>query len=254
MPLAVTDCLNFANPEKPDNFWQFRRAVEGLADACEAFACPVISGNVSFYNETPERAIFPTPTIGMVGLIENAERRVTMAFQKEGDSIFLVGGGVPTFGGSEYLSVVHGMEVGTPPALDMDAEKRVQAFVRDAISQGLLRSAHDVSDGGLAVCLAECCMAGGIGANVNDLENVDALTLFGERTASVVVTASDDFALWTLAASYSVECVRIGKVMWDVLSFEGSNEDDTPNVPCEVSVAAMHDAYEGAIPRAMNGE
>ncbi|MBV9852265.1 MAG: phosphoribosylformylglycinamidine synthase subunit PurL, partial [Armatimonadetes bacterium] len=104
-PLAVTDCLNFANPEKPDGFWQFRRAVEGLADACEALGTPVISGNVSFYNETPERAILPTPTVGMVGLLPDADKRVTLRFKSEGDLIYLVGDGRPTLGGSEYLSV-----------------------------------------------------------------------------------------------------------------------------------------------------
>ncbi len=252
-PLAVTDCLNFANPEKPDNFWQFRRAVEGLADACEALGTPVISGNVSFYNETPERAIFPTPTVGMVGLIENAERRVTMAFQNEGDGIYLIGGGTPTFGGSEYLSVIHGQEAGTPPALDLAAEKRVQAFVREAIQQGLLQSAHDVSDGGLAVALAECCMAGNIGADIQDLHEVNALTLFGERTATVVVTTRDDFALFTLAKKHGVGCWTLGKVMWDKLSFDGSNEENKDAV-YEVSIAAMRDAYEGAIPRAMGAK
>ena len=165
-PLAVTDCLNFANPEKPDGFWQFRRAVEGLAYACEAFGTPVISGNVSFYNETPERAILPTPTVGMVGLLPDADKRVTLGFKAAGDLVYLIDGGAPTLGGSEYLAIIHGQEVGHPPALDVEAEKRLQAFLRDAISQGLLQSAHDLSEGGLAVALAECSLAGGLCATV----------------------------------------------------------------------------------------
>ncbi len=244
-PLAVTDCLNFASPEKPEGFWQFRRAVEGLAEACEAFGTPVISGNVSFYNETPEQAIFPTPTVGMIGLLDDADKRVTLGFKNEGDNIYLVGGGTPTLGGSEYLSVIHGLEVGQPPALDMDAEKRVQAFVREAIAQGLLQSAHDVSDGGLAVALAECCVAGGLGADIQDLERVDALTLFGERMASVVVTTTDDSALLALASAHGVECFTIGDVLGVTLSFEDNAAQ------YEVSIAEMRAAYEGAIPQAM---
>ena len=127
---------------------------------------PVISGNVSFYNETPERAIFPTPTVGMVGLLPDADKRVTMGFKNEGDQIYFVGNGEATLGGSEYLSVIHGQEVGRPPALDLEAEKRLHAFLREAIAQGLLRSAHDLSEGGLAVALVECGLAGGRGAKI----------------------------------------------------------------------------------------
>ena len=113
----------------------------------------MISGNVSFYNETPERAIFPTPTVGMVGLLPDADKRVTMGFKNAGDVIYVIGNGEPTFGGSEYLAVIHGQEMGRPPALDIEAEKKLQAFLREAIDQKLLQSAHDVSDGGFGRCI-----------------------------------------------------------------------------------------------------
>ena len=251
-PLAVTDCLNFASPEKPEGFWQFRRAVEGLADACEALGTPVISGNVSFYNETPERAIYPTPTVGMVGLLPDADKRVTMGFKNEGDLIYLVGGGEPTLGGSEYLAVIHGQEVGRPPALDMDAEKKLQAFLRDAISQGLLQSAHDVSDGGLAVALAECCIAGDVGAHA-EWNKLDALELFGERTATVMVSVSSEQQelLKTLLNQHGIPFSFFGDV---IVLQDGAWLTVTPNDGdnLELLVSDLRAAYEGAIPAAMS--
>ncbi len=247
-PLAVTDCLNFASPEKPEGFWQFRRAVEGLADACEALGTPVISGNVSFYNETPARAIFPTPTVGMVGLLPEADKRVTMGFKNAGDLIYLIGDGKPTLGGSEYLVVIHGQEVGRPPALDMEAEKKLQAFLREAIDQRLLQSAHDVSDGGLAVCLAECCIAGGVGAYVHlgAPERADLL-LFGERTATTFVSAAPGKVevINAVAAGHGLTAQQVGTVGGDTLEFE------TAHVNVRGGLAAMRNAYEGAIPSAM---
>ena len=255
VPLAVTDCLNFASPEKPEGFWQFRRAVEGLAEACEAFGTPVISGNVSFYNETPQQAIFPTPTVGMIGLLDDADKRVTLAFKNEGDTIYLVGDSQPTFGGSEYLSVIHGQEVGQPPALDMDAEKRVQGFVREAIAQGLLQSAHDVSDGGLAVCLAECCLAGNIGMHAERPEQrLSALELFGERAANIVVSSApeQDAAFQALLSAHGVACLAYGEVMGE---HNGDTwmriEADRGRPDIDVTLGGLRDAYEGAIPRAM---
>ncbi len=245
-PLAVTDCLNFASPEKPEGFWQFRRAVEGMAAACEAFGTPVISGNVSFYNETPEQAIFPTPTVGMIGLLDDADKRVTIGFKNEGDTIYLVGGGTPTFGGSEYLAVIHGQEVGQPPLLDMEAEKRVQAFVRKAIAQDLVQSAHDVSDGGLAVCLAECCIAGGLGAKVG-LDS-SAVTLFGERTATIVVSVAprDTGAFWACVRAEGVPVIGIGGVGGEAINIRHQGD-----LFIHARLEKLRDAYEGAIPQAM---
>ena len=245
-PLAVTDCLNFASPEKPEGFWQFQRAVAGLADACEAFGTPVISGNVSFYNETPEGAIHPTPTVGMVGLLPDADKRVTQSFKNAGDDIYLLGGGEPSLGGSEYLALIHGQEVGRPPALDIEAEKKLQAFLRDAISQGLLQSAHDVSDGGLAVCLAECCLAGNMGASV-DWPDYAAKDLFGEMSATVVVSVAATHA----AAFQALSGIRpVGYVSGDMLTFGQNESGPTLSVP----LSDLRAAYEGAIPKAMQGE
>jgi len=254
-PLAVTDCLNFASPERPEGFWQFRRAVEGLADACEAFGTPVISGNVSFYNETPEHAIYPTPTVGMIGLLLDADTRVTMGFKNEGDKIYLIGDGVPTFGGSEYLAVMHGLEVGKPPTLDMEAEKNLQLFLREAISLGLLQSAHDVSDGGLAVAIGECCIAGNVGAHLYSfLSAVNALTLFGERMATIVVSVDgksvekvDRFD--ALAKQFHIAAKPIGIVSGEAIAVDTIRGNS--NI-LTVSVAELSAAYEGAIPKAMS--
>ena len=250
-PLAVTDCLNFASPEKPESFWQFRRAVEGLADACEALGTPVISGNVSFYNETPERAIYPTPTVGMVGLLPDADKRVTLGFKNQGDYIYLIGGGEPTLGGSEYLAVIHGQEVGRPPALDMEAEKKLQAFLREAISQGLLQSSHDVSDGGLAVALAECCIAGEYGAGVT-LTNVNAQALFGESSALVIVSAAEQNMqrLRELASLSGVDAFWCGRVEGNSLQISEALQDEY-QIKMRLSVRDLRDAYEGAISAAM---
>ncbi len=262
-PLAVTDCLNFASPEKPEGFWQFRRAVEGLADACEAFGTPVISGNVSFYNETPEQAIYPTPTVGMIGLLPDADKRVTMGFKKNDDMIWFINFAQPSFGGSEYLSALYEREVGTPPALDMEAEKRVQAFIRKAIEIGFVQSAHDVSDGGLAVALAECCIASNVGANVTVFhgDGSDALALFGEQTAGIIFSVSEEdnnkFHQWVKGQKLPADCrlTAMGEV-WSI-----GEDCDSPQLQIEsktssgylvnISVGDLRAAYEGAIPAAM---
>ncbi len=247
-PLAVTDCLNFASPEKPEGFWQFERAVAGLADACEAFGTPVISGNVSFYNETPEHAIYPTPTVGMVGLLPDADKRVTMGFKNVGDRIYFVGSGKPTLGGSEYLALIHGMEVGAPPALDIEAEKKLQAFLREAIAQGLLQSAHDVSDGGFAVALAECCITGQLGAEVEALwPQRNDVVLFGEQTAAAIVTVSHEKAksYLELCRSQQIDGLYLGSVRQNELRVSTTDQCLT------IMVSDLRDAYEGAIPAAM---
>jgi phosphoribosylformylglycinamidine synthase len=171
-PLAVTDCLNFGNPYKPENFWQLREAVEGIAEACRAFATPVTGGNVSLYNESPLGVVDPTPTIAMVGLIDDEKHITTQWFKNEGDIIILVGMqparlragahrdqdvATPSLGGSRYLKVCHGLKIGPPPHVDLAHEIKVQNAVRDLIREGLVQSAHDCSEGGLAVALAECC-------------------------------------------------------------------------------------------------
>src|SRR5438093_113578 len=156
-PLAVTDNLNFGNPYKPENFWQLREAVEGIAEACRAFGTPVTGGNVSLYNESPAGVVDPTPTIGMVGLIEKEEHITTQGFKNAGDGIILVGKIGDELGGSRFLKVCHGKKIGPPPQVDLAHEIEIQNAVRDLIHAGLVQSAHDCSEGGLAVALAESC-------------------------------------------------------------------------------------------------
>ncbi len=194
-PMALTDCLNFGNPEKPEIMWQFVQAVEGMSAACRALGTPVVSGNVSFYNETRGEAIWPTPTVGMVGLLHDVRRFMTQWFKKEKDALFLVGETLDELGGSEYLEVIHGQVRGQPPVLDLEKERKVQETVRAAIEQGLLHSAHDCSEGGLAVALAECCLTGpgphlGAQVTLDDDLRPDAL-LFGESQSRVVVSIED---------------------------------------------------------------
>ncbi|MBT9166967.1 MAG: Phosphoribosylformylglycinamidine synthase subunit PurL [Syntrophomonadaceae bacterium] len=214
-PLAVTDCLNFGNPEKAEIFWQFRKAVAGISEACLAFATPVIGGNVSFYNETNGEAIYPTPTVGMVGLLEDVEKRCTLEFKTDGDLIVLLGETYEELGGSEYLATVHGMVAGRPPALELDKEKALHKLVLPAIAQGLLKSAHDLSEGGLAVALAECSFGQNIGVSV-ELSSKglrhDSL-LFGESQSRVVLSVATDKleTLLALAAQENVPAAVIGK-------------------------------------------
>src|SRR5213596_3358201 len=156
-PLAVTDCLNFGNPYKPENFWQLREAIEGIAEACRAFGTPVTGGNVSLYNESPAGVVDPTPTIGMVGLIDDEKHITTQWFKEAGDLIILVGEIGNELGGSRFVKVCHGRKIGPPPHVDLPREIKVQNGVRDLIREGLVKSAHDCSEGGLAVALAECC-------------------------------------------------------------------------------------------------
>jgi phosphoribosylformylglycinamidine synthase subunit PurL len=190
-PLGISDCLNFGNPEKADVMWQFQQAIAGIRDACLTLGVPVVSGNVSFYNDTEGRSIPPTPTIAMVGLLEDVSRALAQGFARAGDTIVLIGRTREELGGSEYLSTVHGRTAGAPPWIDLGFEKRLQAFVLGAVEDGLLRSAHDVSEGGLAVALAECCLASPdrLGARI-DLEQSmrgDVL-LFGESQSRAIVS------------------------------------------------------------------
>ncbi|MGE5244488.1 MAG: phosphoribosylformylglycinamidine synthase subunit PurL [Betaproteobacteria bacterium] len=198
-PLGATNCLNFGNPERPAIMWQFARAVEGIGAACRALDVPITGGNVSLYNETDGRAIYPTPVIGVVGLLEHADRVLTRRFQEPGDAVVLLGEGRGELGGSEYVKIVHDRVRGLPPALDLERERALQALLVRLAADRLIRSAHDCSDGGLAVTLAECCFdTGGLGAEVaidgvlvaKDRAVNLAAALFGESASRVVVSAS----------------------------------------------------------------
>ena len=196
-PVALTDCLNFGNPERPEIMWQFQQAIEGIASVCRRFNIPVVSGNVSFYNETNDISIYPTPVIGMVGIIHDVSRRVTQYFKDEGDVILLIGNNSEDIGLSEYLKEIHYKIRGFPPCLDIELEKKVQDLCLRGIKEGWIKSAHDTSEGGLAVAISECCMlpegTDNIGASIELPDDIraDAL-LFGETQSRIIITAASD--------------------------------------------------------------
>ncbi len=253
-PMGVTDCVSFGNPEKPQIFWQFRRAIEGLSEACEFFGTPVISGNVSFYNETPETAIYPTPVIGMLGLIDDAEKHCTMDFKAAGDTVVMLSGRKAeenVLGGSEYLKVIHGAVAGAPPVIDMAAEKRLDSCVIEAIGAGLVNSAHDCSDGGLAVALAESCISGKIGADIAIASDVAAsVALFGEAQSRIVVSLAEANIpeLAKLVYKHGIICERLGKVGGDALRVAVNG-----SVAIDHSVETIADTWKNSIARKMEG-
>jgi phosphoribosylformylglycinamidine synthase subunit PurL len=207
-PLGATNCLNFGNPERPSIMWQFAQAVEGIGEACRALAIPITGGNVSLYNETDGQAIYPTPIIGVVGLLEHADRVLSGRFQRPGDAIVLLGTGRGELGGSEYLKVVYDRVSGVPPQLDLESERSLQELVAGLAADRLIRSAHDCSDGGIAIAVAECCFgADDCGADVTiDAVSVatdprlnQAAALFGESASRVVVSTAADRASDVLA-------------------------------------------------------
>lgn len=189
LPIAITDGLNYGNPEKPEVYWQFKESILGISEACRVLDTPVISGNVSFYNETPNSAIDPTPVIGMVGVIDDYNHITTQHFKEEGDIILLLGESLEEIGASEYLKVIHNMRRGPIPKIDLEQEKKFQKLLLDLIQKGMVQSAHDCSEGGLAVTIAECCFDKSIGANINLKDSIrqDAL-LFGESQCRYVIS------------------------------------------------------------------
>ena len=221
-PLGATNCLNFGNPERPAIMWQFAQAVEGIGAACRALGVPITGGNVSLYNETDGNAIYPTPVIGVVGLLEHADRVISGRFKESGDVVVLLGEGRGELGGSEYLKLVYDQVRGLPPALDLDRERALQRLVVGLAEDRLIRSADDCSDGGIAVTLAECCFdSGGMGAEISidsteissDQHLNDAAALFGESASRIVVSvAADDVTrVLELAAAANVPARVIGQ-------------------------------------------
>ncbi|HUI08794.1 MAG TPA: phosphoribosylformylglycinamidine synthase subunit PurL [Bacteroidota bacterium] len=218
-PLAITNCLNFGNPYKPEVYWQFKEAVAGIGEACRYFNTPVTGGNVSFYNESPNASVFPTPVIGMLGLIDDAAAAVTSRFRDAGDVIIELGVNKGHVGGSEYLAVVHGITAGDAPPLDLAREKRLHEVLIESSASGLLQSAHDCSEGGIAVALAESCIGDGrnpIGAEVDIV--ADGLRwdflLFGEDQSRAIVSASagNGHSVLEIAKKHGVEAAVIGRV------------------------------------------
>jgi phosphoribosylformylglycinamidine synthase subunit PurL len=217
-PLAITNNLNFGNPRRPEVYYQLREATAGMAEACEALGTPVTGGNVSLYNENPGGAVFPTPVIGMVGLIDDLDRITRAHFSTERDTIVLLGNMTAEIGGSEYLARVHGVVAGAPPVCDLARERNLIEAVLAAIGAGVVRSAHDCSDGGLAVALAECCIIDRgrpLGARI-DLSDFDQLPmraiLFGEAQGRVIISTPDPAALREIALRHGVTSTVIGEV------------------------------------------
>ncbi|MDQ3929758.1 MAG: phosphoribosylformylglycinamidine synthase subunit PurL, partial [Chloroflexota bacterium] len=237
-PLAVTDCLNFGNPERPHVFYQMESAVNGIADACNALGVPVVRGNVSLYNETNGVAVLPTPVVGMLGLLEDVERHAGMAF-RDGMSIGLLwarhagdepyAGGGHLLGASQYAETCLGLKAGMPPPVDLKVERKVQQVCREGIRLGMVGAAHDCSDGGLAVALAEGCIAGGVGASIrlDELERMHPglrsdVLLFAEEPSRIIVTLplGNWDGLMELASSMGVSLCRLGETRGESLDVE----------------------------------
>jgi phosphoribosylformylglycinamidine synthase len=223
--LAATNCLNFGSPENPEVMWQFSETIDGMAEACRFFGTPITGGNVSFYNETLGRAIYPTPVIGLVGLIENVSHITTAPFKDEGDVIVLIGQSLPELGGTQYLESTHGLCIGLPPALDLRKEQLVQHACNESILRGLIKSAHDCAEGGLAVAMAECCLlrpSHPVGCRIEMSSHMrpDAL-LFGETQSRILVTTIPDKlgALTDYLAKTNVPFQIIGNVGGSQFSF-----------------------------------
>lgn len=249
-PLAITDNLNFGSPEKPDIFWQMERAVDGMADACRELQTPVIGGNVSLYNENAKGAIYPTPVVGMVGLVHDVDHITTQGFKAEGDVILLLGETFAELGGSEFQAVVHGVTEGRPPKLDLGKEKKLLDTVLASIQKGLVASAHDLSDGGLACALAESCISGSLGAKVTlQTELRGDIALFSESQSRILlsVTAGKSEELLQFIRSQGVPVAVIGVVMGKNLEIEVGSKA-VLNKP----VADLKQVWEDAIPCLMN--
>jgi phosphoribosylformylglycinamidine synthase len=246
-PAAITDCLNFGNPEKPGVAYQLEQSIIGLSEACRALGTPVISGNASLYNETPEGAVLPTPTIGLVGVLDDIERHLTIA-PAEGDTLVVLGAPLAqtasTLAGSEYQALTLERPAGRP-MIDLDLEARVQRLVLRAHERGPLTSAHDCADGGLAIAVAESCMAAGVGVEAVGVDlgrRLDA-ALFGEAQSRFVVGTSDTDALLALASEADVPASALGVVTGDRLRLG----------PIDLSVADLRERYEGALPALLAG-
>ncbi|MDZ7290670.1 MAG: phosphoribosylformylglycinamidine synthase subunit PurL [candidate division KSB1 bacterium] len=247
-PVAITNCLNFGNPYKPEIYWQFKEAIAGIGEACRALETPVTGGNVSFYNESPDRAVYPTPVIGMLGILEDIRHATTAYFKNEGDEIALLGTNLEEVGGSEFLKVIHGKVAGDGPAIDLQKEKAVHAACLEAIQLHLINSAHDIAEGGLAVALAECCIINQerpIGAIIDlfSFHRAD-FALFGESQSLIIISYSP--------ANHSAiaQICQKHRVPFAVLGRTGGTTLKIPKL-MEVSLAEMAERYYFVIEQMM---
>ncbi len=241
-PLAITDCLNFGNPEKPEIFWQIEKSVDGMSEACRTLQTPVIGGNVSMYNERSGEAVYPTPTVGMVGLVHDLKHVTTQEFKQAGDLVYIIGETKAEFGGSELQKMLHGKIFGQSPSIDLDVELKRQKQVLAAIQAGLIQSAHDVAEGGLAVAISESAIgANGLGATVK-LDGEATAALFAESQSRFVITVKRENKE---AFEKAVEAIQVGEVT-------NTNEVTIHNEENEVLLTAnvdeMRKAWKGAIP------
>ena len=257
VPMAITNCLNFGSPLKPHIRHQFREAVLGMRDACGHFETPVTGGNVSFYNETDGQAVYPTPVIGMIGVIEDLDTIVRHSFRDAGDAVFLLGTNKGQLGGSEYLYAVHdGLVAGEPPTVDLSAERALQRCLLAMTSAKVLKSAHDVASGGLAATLVESCLGrprkgDGVGATVRFEDDLpDTALLFGEDHGRVVVSCGPEAEdeVRRLASDYGVPCTRIGTVTGEGAALEIETRSST----LTLALGVLNDHYFGTIPGIMS--
>jgi phosphoribosylformylglycinamidine synthase len=252
-PLAITNCLNFGNPKRPEVYFQFSEAVQGMGEACRALGTPVTGGNVSFYNENPNGAVFPTPVVGMVGLLDDISRVTRSTFSRAGDSIVLFGEPTNELGASEYLAHIHGITAGRPPQCDLENERRAIQAVLACNSAGLLNSAHDCSDGGLAVALAECSVmlrerCFGSATDLSRFAAIDERALlFGEAQGRFVLSTSNAGSVLRIAAEHSVPAFEIGKVG----DANGPFRIRTAGSEILTAVNELASAWHEAIPRVM---
>jgi phosphoribosylformylglycinamidine synthase len=228
-PLAITDCLNFGNPERPEIMWQFKKSIDGISEAARRLGTPVVSGNVSFYNETEDRAIYPTPTIAMIGLLNDTRKHITQWFKDEGDVLVILGETKEELGGTEYLNLIHGLTSGLPPEINLESESRLITTLLEASEIGILKSAHDLSEGGLAVAVAESCFTPkgpvGVEMKIGSLcgKLREDVSLFGESQSRVIVSLNKKNvrALEEIALKHWIPTEAIGEVGGDRLSIRG---------------------------------
>jgi phosphoribosylformylglycinamidine synthase subunit PurL len=247
MPLALTDNLNFGNPEKPEIMGEFVGAVEGLAEACRALDFPIVSGNVSLYNESPDGAILPTPAVGGVGLLDDVSKTATIAFKRPGEAILLIGETAGWLGQSAYLREICGRQDGAPPPVDLTLERKIGDFVRGHVRDQVVSAAHDLSEGGLAVALAEMAMAGGLGATLAVAPSIPLHAfLFGEDQARYLLTAAPDAAEAIREAAHAAgfDCATIGWTGGDALTISEG---------IAILIEELQDRYENFLPDYMRG-
>jgi phosphoribosylformylglycinamidine synthase II len=249
IPLGVTNCLNFGNPYKPEVYWQFAQAIAGMGEACRHFDTPVTGGNVSFYNESPETAVYPTPTIGMVGLVEDLKHITTSYFKDEGDVIYILGDDKEELGGSEYLKIIHNNVAGESPTIDLDEEKKLQDTLLSLIRKGLIKSAHDISEGGIVSALAECCIMNQekqIGCEVEiPIKSRKDFSLFSESQSRVIISVSKEKILKNELELSGIKFTKLGVV--------GDSKLKLKNL-FEVTIKEISEIYYNTIPKIMSSE